>query len=261
MADWLKAATDRPPTRTGGDLWAIGADGAPGGWLAALGYVLDGRLHRVELTLAANFDALVSLRDDRDVPVCVDIPMGLPDAPRYRSCDRVARQLLGSKRQSSVFMPPARSILQAADYQQARRILDAAKLTDANAKSMSAQSWGIVAKVRAADDFLQANPGSQDWLYEVHPELCFDRMAEGQPLDAKRSPRGQAHRMRLLDPYVPDMLEALGRMPVTGDQADMTDALDALAALWTAIRVRRGESEPVGDVEQDSTGLLMRMVR
>jgi hypothetical protein len=42
-------------------------------------------------------------------------------------------------------------------------------------------------------------------------------------------------------------------------QVQMTDALDAFVALYTALHVRAGDYEELGG-EKDSTGLVMRMV-
>jgi predicted RNase H-like nuclease len=77
---------------------------------------------------------------------------------------------------------------------------------------------------------------------EVHPELCFARLA-GQPLpDSKRTWTGAMHRRRLLaDNVLPDDLGPAGRA------AAIDDVLDAAAAAWTARRIALGQALPLPD--------------
>jgi predicted RNase H-like nuclease len=241
------------------ELLAFGADGARGGWLAALGYgEPEGRIDRVELRLAATFEQLVALRPDDGVPVAVDIPMGLRETVGLRQCDRLARKLLGA-RANSVFAPPSRPLLAAATYADARELIAAAKLRDRAAKGLSAQAFGIAPKVREADGYLQADPGAQAWLYECHPELSFRALAEGKVLREKGSVGGQAERLGVLLDRFPGVLDALVAFEPGSRAAETADALDALAALDSALRVRAGDYEELG-AERDATGLAMRMV-
>jgi predicted RNase H-like nuclease len=243
-------------------LLAIGADGARGGWLAALGYgASDGRIERVELRLAATFDRLAALRRgarNDDVAVCADIPMGLRDTVVLRPCDKQARALLGA-RAGSVFAPPSRPLLAAATYADARELVATARLQDPCAKGLSAQAFGIAPKIREADEYLQADPGAQAWLYECHPELSFRALAEGKRLRDKKSVGGQAERLRLLLDRFPAVLDTLVAFEPGGRSAETADALDALAALDSALRVRAGDYEELGG-ETDATGLVMRIV-
>jgi predicted RNase H-like nuclease len=174
-------------------LLAIGADGARGGWLTALAYGdPGGNVERVELRLADTFEQLVGLRNGAgdDVPAAVDVPMGLPDSVGLRPCDRQARKLLGA-RAGTVFAPPSRPLLQAATYADARELVAAAKLQTPYAKGLSAQAFGIAPKMREADDYLRANSGAQQWLYECHPELSFRALAEGEVLRDRRASAGR----------------------------------------------------------------------
>lgn len=242
-------------------LLAIGADGARGGWLTALGYGdATGRVDRVELRLVASFPVLAALREGAgpDVPVAVDIPMGLLEAVALRPCDERARELLGA-RANAVFAPPSRPLLAAATYEQARELIAAAKLEDPAVKGLSAQSFGIAPKMREADEYLQARPGAQAWLWECHPELSFRALAGGKVLRDKKSVGGQAERLRLLCDRFPGVFDALLAFEPGGRAAETADALDALVALDTALRVRAGRHEQLGG-ERDATGLIMRMV-
>jgi predicted RNase H-like nuclease len=242
-------------------LLAMGADGARGGWLAALGYGdARGRVDRVELRLASSFAELVTLRDggDADAPAAVDIPMGLLETVELRPCDKQARELLGA-RANAVFAPPSRPLLAAASYGQARELIAAAKLEDPAVMGLSAQSFGIAPKIREADEYLQADPAAQAWLWECHPELSFAALTEGRVLRDKKSVGGQAERLRLLCDRFPAVLDALVAFGPSGRAAETTDALDALVALDTALRVRGGGHKQLGG-EKDATGLIMRMV-
>jgi predicted RNase H-like nuclease len=51
--------------------------------------------------------------------VLVDIPIGLPETAR-RECDRLAKEYLGSDRQSSVFYTPCRRAVEASSYAKER---------------------------------------------------------------------------------------------------------------------------------------------
>jgi predicted RNase H-like nuclease len=84
-------------------------------------------------------------------------------------------------------------------------------------------------------------------------------MAGGTPLPDKKSIGGQAHRLALLRERLPGVLDALRRVEAGRRHAEPADALDALACLQTALRVRSGSYEQLGG-DPDATGLSMRIV-
>lgn len=235
---------------------AVGVDGARGGWLAATAYGAGDEVHRVQLQLVAAFADLAGVRGD--APVAVDMPMGLLDTVGLRPCDDAARKLLRA-RATTVFAPPSRPLVAAASYADARALVEQERLTTPAAKSLSAQAFGIAPKMREADEYLQAHPGAQSWLWECHPELSFRALAEGKVLPDKRSVAGQAQRLVLLNAHFPDMLDALQALTSGSREAELADALDALVSLDTALHVRADDYEELGG-EADSTGLVMRMV-
>lgn len=239
------------------ELLAVGADGARGGWLVALGYGNGNAVERIELRLAGDFSALADLRADGAV-VAVDIPMGLLETVDLRPCDRQARELLG-ERASTVFAPPSRPLLRAASYAEARELIAQSHALDADVKGLSAQAFGIAPKMREADEYLQDHPGAQDWLWECHPELSFRALAEGRVLPDKKSVRGQADRLTLLCDHFPGVLDALRAFPGTRREAETADALDALVCLDSALHVRAGDYEEFGG-DTDAAGLRIRMV-
>ena len=93
----------------------------------------------------------------------------------------------------------------------------------------------------------------------MHPEVTFWALNGGQSIpESKKSPEGASRRRKLLVAFfgetaVSEVLEAGEKGAATPD-----DLLDALAALWSAGRIARGErrSLPESPVV-DSTKLPM----
>lgn len=153
----------------------------------------------------------------------------------------------------------AAPVLEATNCVHARELIAAAKAEAPTTKGLSAQAFGIAPKMREADLYMRSHPGAQDWLYECHPELSFRRLAEGQVLRDKKSVGGQAERLRPLGCRLPSVLDAPAGFQTGSGGAELADALDALAALDTALHLRADDYEQLGG-EADSVGLVMRMV-
>ncbi len=222
----------------------LGVDGCPGGWVGAL--VPVGPAPRPVRWLSLP-DATAVLAVGADA-VGIDIPVGLPDRGPRR-CDLEARRRLPG-RGSTVFPAPLRAVLGARDYADAR-----ARSVAAGGRSLSVQTWNIVPKIREVDAAL--SPADEDRVVEVHPELCFAVLA-GHPLPPKRTGPGRAARIAALSGWV-DAATALPDRPAT---ARPDDALDALAAAWTALRWLHGDAEvlPAGPVDRDARGRPQRIV-
>jgi predicted RNase H-like nuclease len=235
-------------------LIAIGVDGARAGWVGACLY--EGG--RTELRLFADVWELAAFRGR--AAVAIDVPIGLLETVAFRRCDVEARRRLGG-RASCVFAPPARYMLAAAgDYAAIRRLVDERRRAEPAAKSLSAQAAGIAPKVAEVDAFVRARPASEGWLWECHPELCFAALAGGDALAApKRSADGRARRLALVRERFPDAPERLAAAPWRAPDATTADALDAYAALTTALRCARGEQHELGGGERDDDGVLMRI--
>ena len=77
---------------------AYGVDGCRAGWF----YFALARSEEPAWGIVEAIEELVSSVDDSD-HMFVDIPIGLPDGPEARLCDREARGRLGGPRASSVF--------------------------------------------------------------------------------------------------------------------------------------------------------------
>jgi predicted RNase H-like nuclease len=223
----------------------IGIDGYPKGWVGAL--LRDGQITwRTEPI--ANFSALLA----GVVLAAVDIPVGLKD-DGWRACDAQAKVLLGFAR-SRVFMTPPRAVLELGltvandEVQSVSRAL--------TGQGVSRQALGLATRVLDVDGCLP-----DERIIEVHPELSFLAMS-GVVLPSKKSAAGVAVRISALQACSftrggLDWLEALSRCPA---DVPVDDALDALAALWTALRYQRGDSERVLPVDElDPRGTRMQI--
>jgi predicted RNase H-like nuclease len=236
------------------ELVALGADGAPGGWAVAA-FRADGA---TRVSLLADVGEIAGLRGG--ATVAIDVPIGLPFSAGSRRCDELARERLG-RRASCVFTPPARYLLAAAgDYEAIRALVAQERGRDPAAKGLSAQAAGITRKVAEVDAFVLAHPDSEAWLFECHPEVSFLELNGGRTLAAgKRSRAGVEHRLDLVRRAFPDADAQLAAVTWPRRVVELSDLLDAYAALATAVRCARGEHTTLGDGDRDEAGVIMRM--
>lgn len=274
----------------------IGVDGCPAGWVAAECRLTDDTLSEAAaLLLEPRFriwrtfaDLLASLAGERAV-IAVDIPIGLPSGRPHddggRLADRAARAFLGGHRGSSVFSAPCRPTLDAADYAAA----GAAELT-ARGRKLSKQAFGILPKIREVDRAVSpghqlplAPMGPSDGVIvrEVHPEIAFALLSgdgeAGRGLaSSKRTKEGEAARLALLRPYVPDLEVGRVRAEVIAafreevqagtvarrEVVSRDDIVDALVCLVAAQRIAAGHARtlPGGEPQLDARGLRMEVL-
>lgn len=165
---------------------ALGLDGYPRGWVAAL--IDDGRV--CELATVPNVAAAIE-RWPAAAAVAIDIPIGLPTAAAPRAADIEARAILGP-RASTVFLTPPREVLMAPSHGEAIRIARAL-----GCPAPSAQAFALREKILEVEAVALREPR----IMEVHPELAF-RLLNGAPLAArKRSWNGLSERIRLLEQH------------------------------------------------------------
>lgn len=211
-----------------------GLDGCRAGWIACVWGGPDTPGSALLLPSLAHSEAALPANT---VAVAVDVPMGLTEAATRggRECDRLARRLLG-RRGSSVFAPPARPALAAGTHAEANRINRASSTMQIG---VSLQAFAIFGKIRDAEASLAGSPWLRTRAIEVHPEVCFAEMADGQPLQRKKSVTGRTERRRWLEQagFV-DVASFEVEARRLGAAAD--DALDACAAAWTAWRRAKG---------------------
>lgn len=227
----------------------VGVDGCKSGWIAISRDLTNGRL---EARVLKHIEEIESFPDI--VAATIDIPIGLTDSGP-RTCDQEARKHLPGKT-SSVFPAPIRAVLNASSYAEARETS-----TRIQSKSLSAQAWALIPKIREVDDYLRADKTRQNWLREIHPELVFAAMNGGQPILAnKKTPHGQAARAAILRTAYSNEIDALMTRLPEGQYA-FDDLYDSLAALWTAERIAKRNAESVPrEPPLDSEGLRMEML-
>lgn len=232
-----------------------GVDGIADGWLAVLMQPVDQQHNtRCEVRRVGKLRDLIDTVPALSV-IAIDIPIGLADVYERggRSCDRLARSLL-SVRRSSVFPTPIRGTLAAATWEEACVISRGSANTG---MGLSKQAFGILPKIREIDELLQDHQELRSRIYEVHPELCFRRLAGAPMRHPKKSAEGRAERHLLLE-NVFDLsaIEASG----AAVRAPTVDLLDAAVACWTAARLYNGTAISHPDhAPLDSTGLPMVM--
>ena len=236
----------------------VGVDGCPAGWFSVGfdrqgGYVSE---------VSGSFSELLARYKDARL-VLMDIPIGLPEGPERRGCDRQARKLLG-RRGSSVFPSPTRQTAEHAaaqpkDYRGAlaveRRFAG---------KGISRQAFAISTKIAEVDAVMRSRDiNAAPEVREVHPELCFWALNDRQSMRSnKKKSHGRAERLRVLGEIEPrseeiydDACSRFLRKVVGRD-----DVLDALVAALIA-RERGGRLASVPDVPPtDARGLPIEMV-
>jgi len=209
-------------------MYVVGVNGSRAGWLAV---ALDDS-GDWDTQLFPTIDALWA-DYHRAALILVDIPIGLPDenAPQ-RECDRKARRALSPHRHNSIFPPPSRAALAAAEYEKASDINE--RITG---RRLTKQAWNLAPKIREMDQLLRLNPRARALIRESHPELCFWALNGEQPLpQSKREADGQAARERLLAEVYPDarIILRVARARFRSSDVRAHDILDALVLAVTA---------------------------
>lgn len=231
----------------------LGLDGCRAGWVAAL---LQPGLRSVHLAAYPAFRRVID-----DVPagaeIWVDIPIGLTGSGVTRRLDEAMRAVL-KVRKSSVFPAPCRAALTAQSYPQARQLEQRQ-----HARSLSAQAYHLIPKIREVDEFLQNQPTWRSRVFESHPELCFQRLNADQPLRySKKHPAGWQERADLLECYLTGSREAALTLLASTRRAQVQpdDALDALVLAIAAWLNRREENNYLRQKEvQDAAGVPLRI--
>lgn len=209
---------------------ASGIDGYPGGWVCAT-------LTRSTITWAtAGVDGIAGLLRAGTI-TGIDMPIGLRD-DGLRECDALARRALPGAA-SRVFTTPPRPVLALGlavpntEVQELSRRL--------TGSGVSRQALGLATRILALDAALAADPALA--VIEVHPELSFAALA-GAVLDRKKSAAGVGQRVAALLRWRDDAAAVLATAP---PNVPVDDALDALAALWSAERWRDGRARTLPD--------------
>lgn len=226
----------------------VGLDGCKKGWVAVH---IGGRSRALHFLVPNNnVSALAALLDLSFKHAAIDMPIGLPERG-YRDCDIEARKLLGTNA-SRVFLGARRSVLAARSLSTLN-----ASLKRAGEPGVSAQLYGLKAKLGEADAFVKAHPDID--IREAHPELVFQRLNKDKPVPRKRDAAGLKLRIALLkrDGFA-DIDEWLGG-PRHGSGAKPDDILDACAMAIAARDFSAKCVVPRGNAPREATGLPMQI--
>jgi predicted RNase H-like nuclease len=235
------------PSRPGPELpYSVVAGVTPcaTGWLVASAK-LNGATFAPELPRV--YDTFADVLDERPSfsVVALNAPIGYVEEGQIggRSCDRLARALLG-RRGSTVHNAPTRSTVK----EGARAVAD----------GLDAVSVALLPRYREVA--AEMAPYRQRTVYEVHPELSFFQINGDQPLRwTKKFEVGRDERRAILEKRIPGIDRVLD---AEIDGVPAAHLLDVAALLWTARRIfaRAGTRLPV-DPEWDEDGLRMEFVR
>jgi predicted RNase H-like nuclease len=227
----------------------VGVDGCSGGWIAMR---WDGTARELEPNFHPNFLHLLEAHGDA-AAIGIDVPIGLPMGTARR-CDLEARRMLGRPRMASVFLAPDARIIDAETYAEAN-----ARSRTLTGKGLSRQAFGIMSKIAEVNAVM--TPELQKRVVEVHPEVSFWAMSGAAMQHTKKRSAGFDERREVI-------ARAMGfRFPQRRELRKMIlyaapdDALDAVAAAWTALRVASATSAKLPlEPEVDARGLRMEIV-
>ena len=236
----------------------VGVDGCPAGWFS-VGF---DRRESYETMVFMSFGELLAHYSGARL-ILADIPIGLPEGPERRECDRQARKLLG-RRGSSVFPAPTRQTAeQAAASPKDYRAALAIERRFAG-KGISRQAFAISPKIAEVDAVLRSLPsGAAPMVREVHPELCFRELNDLQPMKfSKKRSAGVAERLSVLEKIEPrsEQIYEVASARYLRKVVGRDDILDALVAALVA-RERGDRLRTIPEVPpRDAKGLPMEMV-
>jgi predicted RNase H-like nuclease len=224
-----------------------GVEPCPRGWL-----VVGARLQGItafptEPEVFPTFAEILDYRPAFEV-IAIHCHLSFPeeDTPGGRTCDRLARQLLGWPRAGAVKSPPSRHYLRTQDLDaRARKGLD----------PISARMMRRYAEV--ADEM---QPYRQRQVFEVHPELSFFQLNDDQPMQhSKYTLEGVEERRRLVEARIAG-IDVVLEASIPGVEA--RHLVDAAADMTTARRIAARAVERLPeDPEWDEQGVRMELLR
>ncbi len=195
-----------------------GVDGCRGGWVVA---IADGwpPVSQIKVQVRGTFREVLEVTKECEA-IAIDIPIGLPGRriiPQWpgsfyrwpRLCDLMARDLLGPKGKSRVFLAPPRQTLNATDPRSFQQLH-----LETTGMKASLPVWGILSKIREVDSYM--SPGLQDRVFEFYPELVWMDLL--QPITHTRIDTcAPSHRKTLVSKHTREGIEVrLGLLKNTG---------------------------------------------
>ncbi len=222
-----------------------GVEPVPGGWLVAPGNIQGITLAPQPAHVLPTLAEVLDYRPSFSI-VALHAPVGLPEGGAVRECDERSRAALG-RRANSVVPAPSRALLDAGSYSEAKAI----------DPGLDIVRWRSMAKV--AEVTREVQSWRQRTVWEVHPELAFTSMNDGEPLPyGRRSEHGRKLRRELLVAKLPGADRVLEARPVGVREQKL---MDALADLWTARRIlARAITRMAPDAVWNDDGVRMDIV-
>jgi predicted RNase H-like nuclease len=215
--------------------------------------VVSGRLqgitaHPQEPEVFPTFAEILDYRPSFEV-IAIHCHLSFPeeDTKGGRTCDRLARQLLGWPRSGAIGSPPSRQYLRTGDLgARAQK-----GLNPINARLMR----------RFAEVAEEMQPYRQRQVFEVHPELSFFQLNDDKPMQhSKYTDEGVAERRRLVESKIQGASDVLDANLPGGVTA--RHLLDAMADMTTARRIAaRAVVRIPEDPEWDEQGVRMELLR
>ncbi|KJS18746.1 MAG: hypothetical protein VR72_21245 [Clostridiaceae bacterium BRH_c20a] len=230
---------------------SVGIDGCKGKWVAVC--ITE---KGFEVEKFKNISDICNRYSNADSMI-IDIPIGLPESNSDMRPDLLVKKELG-KKGSSIFEVPCRQAVYALDKKVARE-QNIAVL----GKSLSEQTLGMAKAIKQVDEFLQSKPQWKNRLLESHPEFCFSKLNNNQPiLEHKTSAEGQQKRLEILRNYYSKSDQVvekfLADVPFRKKTDDVIDAL-CLAVIGKIIFEKGLKTIPEKPM-MDDKGILMQMV-
>jgi predicted RNase H-like nuclease len=193
------------------------------------------------------FAEILDYRPSFDV-IAIHCHLSFPteDTPGGRTCDHLARKLLGFARGGAITSPPSRKLLETGNLKQKAR------------KGLSPIQANMLE--RYAEVAAEMQPYRQRQVFEVHPELSFYQLNDDQPMQyAKESPEGVKERTELVVARIPGA-DAVLEAKLPG--VELRHLLDAPADWVTARRFApRAVDRLPEDPEWDDAGVRMELLR
>jgi predicted RNase H-like nuclease len=221
-------------------------------WLA-VAYTDDGYDHTV---VVDGVGELWTRYEETAVRIAIDVPIGLGSTTAPRPNERVARELLG-ERKEAIVPAPVREAVKKQRYRTAARVHERK-----TGHELPETAFEPASRTAAVDEFLDAIDEARPVFAEAHPEICYLAFA-GEPMaDPAEFAGGYAERMRTLaefDRDAPPTVQSVAEA-TAGHRIPIPAVVDAVA-LGLTVRPGPGELRTLPtDPPTDERGLEMRYV-
>ena len=197
----------------------LGVDGYLNGWCCC---VLN---ENITIQLHDNLNSIIKSHTSVKC-VFIDMPIGLSSQKFSRKVDQEIRKLLPNNKKGSVFTPPCREALLEKSYKEAN-----VTNKDITSKGISIQSWNLHKKINELDNLLINDLSSRSIIHESHPELCFLKFNESNPLESnKKTKEGIKQRIEIIEKEIKNIGEILNNTmdKFRGSKVKVDDILDAI---------------------------------